>query len=97
MKKIKHWLVIYDIRNEKRLSEVAKIVQNYGFRVQKSVFEINADENTIAALRFYIKYAIKEEEDFVAYFEICEEDWQKKQKFGPKENMQDDEKIFYII
>ncbi len=97
MEKQRHWLVIYDIRNEKRLLKVAKIIQNYGFRVQKSVFEVNADKNVIEGMRFFIKHAIDEEKDFVAYFEICEEDWQKKEKFGPQEEMQDDEKNFYIV
>ncbi|RKX80200.1 MAG: CRISPR-associated endonuclease Cas2 [Spirochaetes bacterium] len=80
---MKHWLVIYDIRNEKRLHRVAKTMERYGTRVQKSVFEIEAGNKTIKRLRNQVNDII-ESEDFVVYFDICERDWQKRMKYGPK-------------
>ncbi|HQM85027.1 MAG TPA: CRISPR-associated endonuclease Cas2, partial [bacterium] len=44
--KNKNRLILYDIRDPKRLLRVAKIMENYGYRVQKSVFEVICDDNT---------------------------------------------------
>lgn len=80
---MKNWLVIYDIRDEKRLQKVAKVMESYGIRVQKSVFEIIAKPSTINELYHKIEEIINEDEDFVVYFEVCTEDWQKQSKYGP--------------
>ncbi len=81
---MKNWLIIYDIRDEKRLSKVAKAMESYGTRVQKSVFEMIANPDIIQELRRKIGNIIDETEDFVVYFEICTEDWQKQIKYGPR-------------
>lgn len=35
------FLVVYDIRDARRLAKAAKILKRYGRRIQKSVFECN--------------------------------------------------------
>ncbi len=92
-----HWLIIYDIRDVKRLRNVAKKMEGCGMRVQKSVFEVNAPLPVIKKLRSDVNKLI-DEEDFVAYFNICERDWQKRIKFGPGDQRMDvEEKPFYIL
>ena len=78
----KHWLIVYDIRDAKRLRKVEKCVESYAWRVQKSVFETTATEQTIGQLKFKLEKIIDEEDDFVLFFKVCEKDWQKQQKFG---------------
>ncbi len=77
------WVVLYDIRNPKRLRKVAKIMEYYGIRVQKSVFEIFAEKDVIERLRHRIQKVIHVE-DYVLYINICEEDWQNQLKYGLK-------------
>jgi len=77
------WLVIYDIRDTKRLHRVAKIMEDYGQRVQKSVFEVEASERVIRRMRDRVKEVMHLEQDYVVYFSICEADWQKREKYGP--------------
>jgi CRISPR-associated endonuclease Cas2 len=36
-------LIAYDIRHSRRLRRVAKIMENYGMRVQKSIFGHSVD------------------------------------------------------
>ena len=93
---MKHWLVIYDIRDSKRLRKVAKCMESYGMRVQKSVFEIEAKEVTIEELRTRVNNII-DIEDFVVYFDVCEKDWQKMIKCGPGKFESHDEKEYYIL
>ncbi len=90
-----HWLVIYDIRDEKRLRRVARVAQNFAIRVQKSVFEMDADEKQLHRLRQEIKKII-EEEDYVVYFNICEPDWQKREKYGKGRYDEEPNEEYYI-
>lgn len=85
----KHWLIVYDIRNSKRLSKVEKCMESYAWRVQKSVFESFAPDMTILHLKRDLGRIIETEEDFVLFFEICERDWQKQEKFGLDSNEND--------
>ena len=78
-----HYLVIYDIRDERRLRKVAKVMEMYAIRVQKSVFEMDATENILMNMRGEVARKM-EEEDYVVYFKICEKDWQKREKYGKK-------------
>lgn len=89
------WVVLYDIRDAKRLRKVAKIMESYGVRVQKSVFELIAPVDVIERLRYRIQKVIQLE-DYVLYINICEEDWQKQMKFGSKSTGYE-EKDFYIL
>ncbi|MDY5681982.1 MAG: CRISPR-associated endonuclease Cas2 [Treponema sp.] len=78
----KHWLIVYDIRDTKRLAKISKCVESYGWRVQKSVFESVASDETIEQLKFRLEKLMDVEEDFVLFFEVCERDFQKKEIFG---------------
>ncbi|MCR4422259.1 MAG: CRISPR-associated endonuclease Cas2 [Spirochaetales bacterium] len=81
--KSEKWIVLYDIRDNKRLRKVAKIMENYGIRVQKSVFEIFASSDVIQRLRYRVQKVIMID-DYVLYINVCEEDWQKQIKYGVK-------------
>ncbi|MCX7786403.1 MAG: CRISPR-associated endonuclease Cas2 [Spirochaetes bacterium] len=92
-----HWLVIYDIRNDTRLRKVAKRMEGYGVRVQKSVFEVEASSKIIERLRKEIRELLNVEEDYVVYFEICERDWQKREKYGPGGYAEEDTRPYKIL
>lgn len=92
-----YWLIIYDISNEKRLHKVAKLLESYGTRVQKSVFEIEATKNIIGKIRHKVQKVIEEKEDFIVYFNICNKDWQKRVKYGPVKYENPEDKPYHII
>ncbi len=94
---MKKWLIIYDVRDPRRLAKVAKILTEYAVRVQKSVFEFEGNDKSIKRIRYRVKKAIDNDEDYVVYFNICESDWQKKIKYGPLVNQEIEEKPFYIL
>jgi CRISPR-associated protein Cas2 len=94
---MKKWLIIYDIRDKRRLPKVAKVLSEYGVRVQKSVFELEGNDKSIKRIRYRVKKIIKEDEDFIVYFNICEPDWQKRVKYGPAVIEEAEEKDFYIL
>ncbi len=66
-------IVCYDVSTEKpegikRLSHIAKICQNYGQRVQKSVFECIVDPVQWAILRKKLLDEAKLEEDNLRFY-----------------------------
>ena len=47
---MKKWLIIYDIRDVRRLTRIMKIVSEYATRVQRSVYELEADSSVISRI-----------------------------------------------
>jgi len=64
-------IVAYDIADVKRLSKVAKIMLDYGIRVQKSIFEITATEPAFKEMLRRVALVINNEADGVKYFPLC--------------------------
>ena len=65
-------IVAYDIANPKRLNRVAKIIKDYGERVQKSIFEVTVDAKNFMEMKARIEDEIVFEEDGVKFFPLCE-------------------------
>jgi CRISPR-associated protein Cas2 len=66
-------LITYDVRTEtpegqRRLRRVAKVCQNYGQRVQKSVFECLVDPTQWAVLRDRLVKEIETNEDSLRFY-----------------------------
>jgi len=80
--KHQHWLVLYDIREPRRLSRVEKAVSAYCVRVQKSVFEYRGEEVYVRDLLRKRVESLLGEGDFVAIVPLCERDWQKVEQYG---------------
>jgi len=65
-------IVAYDIADPKRLNKVAKVIKDYGLRVQKSIFEVSVDHRLIAEMKARIEDIIEPSADGVKYFPLCE-------------------------
>ncbi|MCX5999793.1 MAG: CRISPR-associated endonuclease Cas2 [Chloroflexi bacterium] len=73
-------LVTYDVRTdseagERRLRRVAKVCENYGQRVQNSVFECLVDPAQWAALRQKLEGTVDEEVDSLRFY-FLGKNWQ---------------------
>lgn len=75
-------LAIYDITDPRRLNRVARILKDYGQRVQKSKFEIEVSEQSFTELRARIAETIAATEDGVKYIPLCERCRQKIEIIG---------------
>lgn len=64
-------LVSYDVVDDRRRLKVAKVLTDYGRRVQKSVFECDLDERRYLKLKQALDGLIDHEEDSVRYYAIC--------------------------
>ncbi|KAF0155741.1 MAG: cytoplasmic protein [Syntrophaceae bacterium] len=65
-------IVAYDIADPRRLMRIAKVMLDYGVRVQKSIFEVSMTPQAFHGLKERVEKIIVEEEDGVKYFPLCE-------------------------
>lgn len=77
-------LVTYDVTTEtaegrRRLRRVARVCQNYGQRVQKSVFECVVDPAQWTELRFRLQKEINQEEDSLRFY-FLGKSWQNRRE-----------------
>lgn len=64
-------LVAYDITNPKRLRRVAKTCEDYGMRVEYSLFECDLDEERLENMRSAIKDIMDPDEDSLLIYRLC--------------------------
>ena len=69
-------LVCYDVdtttaSGQKRLRKVAKMCEDYGQRVQNSVFECLLDEDGEQKMRQAVKRVIRPRKDHVRFYYLC--------------------------
>lgn len=82
-------LVTYDVRTDtpagaKRLRRIAKICENYGQRVQNSVFECLVDPAQWVALRGQLIAAMQQEEDSLRFYFLGKEWSRRVEHIGAK-------------
>ena len=65
-------IVAYDIADPRRLNKVAKVIKDYGIRVQKSIFEVAVNNNLFLEMKSRIEDIIEPTADGVKYFPLCE-------------------------
>ena len=65
------YLVVYDICDPKRLRRVAKACEDYGFRVQKSVFECEVEDEIFQRLWNRLVELIDTDADHVRAYSLC--------------------------
>ncbi|HOJ99015.1 MAG TPA: CRISPR-associated endonuclease Cas2 [Termitinemataceae bacterium] len=75
-------LITYDVNTEtpegkKRLRQVAKVCQNYGQRVQHSVFECVIDGIILRKIQYQLEKIINKQTDSIRYYYMGE-NWKYK-------------------
>jgi CRISPR-associated protein Cas2 len=72
---------------QKRLRKVAKVCQNYGQRVQNSVFECIVDATQFAALKIELVNIIDESHDSLRFYQLGNNYKNKVEHVGVKESV----------
>lgn len=80
--KEKHYLITYDITDDRRRRMIVKLLMNYAYRIQFSIFEFTATESIAQKIYEKVKRIIEENEDSVSIYELCSEDWNKRIRLG---------------
>ncbi|WP_127531219.1 CRISPR-associated endonuclease Cas2 [Paenibacillus kobensis] len=85
-------LVTYDVstvssEGQRRLRQVSKICQNYGQRVQNSVFECIVDSAQFAALKFKLLDIIDPQQDSLRFYQLGNKHKTKVEHHGLKSSL----------
>ncbi len=68
------FVICYDIPSDRRRNKVARLLEGYGVRVQKSLFECHLDATHENLLRKELQGIIVTGEDKVRFYSLCGRD-----------------------
>lgn len=88
------YAVAYDITNDRRRNTVAKILLDFGTRIQYSLFECNTDKRAYVRLQGRIQDSINPQEDTVTFYHLCQSCENRIERIGVKKGL---DKIAYIV
>ncbi|MFZ7101866.1 MAG: CRISPR-associated endonuclease Cas2 [Peptococcaceae bacterium] len=93
-------LITYDVQTSgiggaKRLRKVAKACQNYGQRVQNSVFECIVDAAQLTTLKRELCSLIDEEKDSLRFYSLGNTYKNKVEHFGAKPSLDLEEPLIF--
>nr|WP_239094184.1 CRISPR-associated endonuclease Cas2 [Bacillus sp. B15-48] len=85
-------LITYDVSTvtsagQKRLRKVSKVCQNYGQRVQNSVFECVVDATQFTSLKLELIDIIDENQDSLRFYQLGNNYKSKVEHIGIKESL----------
>ncbi len=87
---MKDWyLVAYDVRDDKRLRKVAKILEGFGTRLQYSLFHCYLTETELEKLRWELA-RIMDAEDSLLVIGLCRHCVNRLRKWNPDASWPDD-------
>ncbi len=67
-------VIAYDITDDKRRRQLAQLLEGYGERVQKSVFECHLDRRRLARLRREMQRHADPQTDRIRIYTLCRRD-----------------------
>ncbi len=88
-------LIAYDIASGRRLRRIARICEDYGMRVEKSVFECNLDDRSFEEMWKAISAEVCPDEDRVIDYPIGLIDRKRIRGFG--NCIHNEEKLTYVF
>ncbi len=68
------YLICFDVRDDKRLRKVSNELENFGNRVQRSVFECHLEAGQLLDLQERLENLLEITEDQVRYYRLCGKD-----------------------
>ena len=76
-------VIAYDIADDDRRRRVSETLENYGTRVQESVFECHLTPTQRMELQERIEGLIEPEKDNVRYYRVCQDCLAQSTVVGP--------------
>ena len=90
-----YYVITYDIPDDRRRNKIAKILLDFGSRVQYSVFEASLTDKLYEKMLKRIGKHLEESEDRLIVYHICQKCLGVKETFGSGQVLEN--KDVYII
>lgn len=62
---------MYDISSPRRLARVARLLESFGLRIQKSVFQCDLTPETYVSLKHRLLRLIHKKQDSLVFIPVC--------------------------
>jgi CRISPR-associated protein Cas2 len=89
-----HFVISYDVPEDKRRTKIHKILKSYGQWMQFSLFECDLTEKEYVKLRSRLDKLIKPEQDSIRFYTLCACCKDKVERIGGEQPR--DESIFFV-
>jgi CRISPR-associated protein Cas2 len=70
------YVICFDVHDDKRLRQISNEMENFGTRVQRSVFECHLETAQLQELQSRLGDLMEPAEDQVRYYNLCGKDKQ---------------------
>ncbi len=90
------YVITYDISDDKRRNKLAKILKDFGERVQFSVFECNLNDKLLERFLKRAEKVMDIKEDSLRVYELTEEQKQKVKVYGKGKVIEDDKDVYIV-
>lgn len=95
---MKNWYMLsYDVRDERRLKRVARVLEGFGTRLQYSVFRCCLSPRDLERLRWELTKVMDGEEDDLLIVGLCSTCVDHLRARNPKTNWPDESATFRIL
>jgi CRISPR-associated protein Cas2 len=82
-------MVCFDVADDRRLRRISNQLENFGQRVQRSIFECRLDDRDLFELKRRLAELLDPAEDHVRYYPLCPKDIRDIRIDGPGEVTKD--------
>lgn len=89
-------LISYDITDNRRRSQIAKYLLDFGQRVQYSVFEVSENEETLENIFVHLQTIIDPKADSLRMYRICRS-CRQETAFAGKERRYELDDSYFIV
>ena len=90
------YLICYDVVKDKRRNKVAKLLEGYGLRVQKSVFECMLTDNQYAMVNRKLNKYLNADEDQLRFYPMSGHTRRKVVILGTQPEREIDDDAFIV-
>lgn len=92
------YLVCYDVIHDRRRDRVSRLLEGYGLRIQKSVFEcvLTPDQYALLQRRFQTKRYLNPDEDQIRFYPMSPRHRQLVLILGVQPQRQVDDSVFIV-
>lgn len=90
------YLICYDVVKDKRRNKVAKLLEGYGLRVQKSVFECMLTDNQYAMVNRKLNKYLDADEDQLRFYPMSGHTRRKVVILGTQPEREIDDDAFIV-
>lgn len=90
------FLLCYDIEEDRQRTRLVKILEEYGERIQYSVFEFNITQGLFIEMRHKIKKTgiLKKKNISISIYPLCEACYKKIERHGVNRLLDEDNIVF---